>query len=172
MNIIYHCYGGTHSSVTAAGIHLGSLSPGKVPSAAELLQLPLFDKRSDSCIGTIILAGCDRWNNQIYILGRGNKRKILQNIASGLFSALGVPSEQFLFVDVSTTVNFDMRVGGTLSRKMNFISWGRPLAARGTQRAYPGIAQIVERVLDSLENINNEGEIKGQLSKSLPGVCF
>lgn len=177
MNIIYHCYGGTHSSVTAAGIHLGSLSPGKVPTAADLLQLPFFDKRSDSCIGTITLAGRDSWNNRVYVLGRGNKRKILHSVVSGLFSSLGVPALHFLFVDVSASVNFKMRLGGTLSRKMNIIHWGRPLAVRGTQKAYPDIAHIVESVLASLENNFlesnfNEREIKEQLSRSLPGVCF
>jgi hypothetical protein len=31
MKIIYHCYGGTHSSVIAAAIHLGLLPEDRVP---------------------------------------------------------------------------------------------------------------------------------------------
>ncbi|MFA6694423.1 MAG: DUF3189 family protein, partial [Bacillota bacterium] len=39
MIIVYHCYGGTHSSVTAAALHLKKLHQN--PTANDLLKLPL-----------------------------------------------------------------------------------------------------------------------------------
>ncbi|HWJ02080.1 MAG TPA: DUF3189 family protein, partial [Verrucomicrobiae bacterium] len=45
MKIIYNCYGGSHSSVTAAAIHLGLVDCGKVPCARELWKLPYYDSQ-------------------------------------------------------------------------------------------------------------------------------
>ncbi|HCX78095.1 MAG TPA: hypothetical protein DG577_01645, partial [Firmicutes bacterium] len=41
--MIYHCYGGAHSSVTAAAVHVGLLARDKTPSRLELVSLPYFD---------------------------------------------------------------------------------------------------------------------------------
>jgi xylulokinase len=42
MKIIYHCYGGSHSSVLAAAIHTGRLNPERLPTGEELMALPYF----------------------------------------------------------------------------------------------------------------------------------
>ena len=42
--IVFHCYGGSHSSVTAAGIYLGMLPGERTASAAELLGVPHYDR--------------------------------------------------------------------------------------------------------------------------------
>ncbi|HEX3010797.1 MAG TPA: DUF3189 family protein, partial [Syntrophomonadaceae bacterium] len=39
MKIIYHCFGGSHSSVTAAAIHLGLIEKHRPPSMEELMSL-------------------------------------------------------------------------------------------------------------------------------------
>ena len=44
MIIIYRCYGGTHSSVMAASIHLELLPGDRKPAGKELLALPYFDR--------------------------------------------------------------------------------------------------------------------------------
>ena len=44
MKIIYHCYGGSHSSVIAAALHLGLLAKDRIPNETELMAIPYFDK--------------------------------------------------------------------------------------------------------------------------------
>ena len=55
MIIIYHCYGGTHSSVMAASLHLGLLPQDKKPTGKELLALPYFDQQSGADFGKIFI---------------------------------------------------------------------------------------------------------------------
>jgi len=43
LKVIYHCYGGAHSSVTAANIHLGLLPRERTPGYRELISQKLFD---------------------------------------------------------------------------------------------------------------------------------
>jgi hypothetical protein len=46
MKIIYCCYGGSHSSVTAAAIHLDMLPLTRKPTSAELLSIPFGCQKS------------------------------------------------------------------------------------------------------------------------------
>ena len=57
MKIIYNCYGGAHSSVTAAAIHLQMLPETRKPSAAELLNLPYYDAQVGKDHGRIRFLG-------------------------------------------------------------------------------------------------------------------
>ena len=44
MKIIYHCFGGSHSSVSAAALHLGLLDRQRTPTEEELVRIPYYDK--------------------------------------------------------------------------------------------------------------------------------
>lgn len=72
MKIIYNCYGGAHSSVTAAAIHLGWLPETRLPTARELLNLPYYDAQKGKDHGKIRFLGLDCLGNEIYIVGKKN----------------------------------------------------------------------------------------------------
>ena len=57
MIIIYRCYGGTHSSVMAASIHLELLPGDRKPAGKELLALPYFDRQNGADFGKIFYMG-------------------------------------------------------------------------------------------------------------------
>ncbi|MEG3068137.1 MAG: DUF3189 family protein [Syntrophaceticus schinkii] len=113
--IIYHCYGGSHSSVTAAGIHLGILPRKRVANTAELLGVPYYDEYQPVTHGRLRFIGRDVLGNEVFVLGKrtaGPDTTIfLHNIAE-LFDC----GEEIYPVDTTFPVNPLMVIGGFLSR--------------------------------------------------------
>lgn len=144
-HIIYHCYGGAHSSVVAAAIHLGKLKTDQVPSAAELLQLALFDRQTKEGHGQLHFFGFDEWQNQIYSVGCRNVGKSVENILFGVANILG-RGHELVFIDTLHCVSIKMRIGGYISRRLGLVSLGRPLVMAGTREAYPNLANLVSQV--------------------------
>lgn len=146
MKIIYHCYGGTHSSVTAAAIHLGILPNYRIPSAPELLALDFFDRRGGEDIGRIDFMGRDRYGNDVYVVGRRSRPQILYHITAGLAELFDIRPESYLLVDAGSCVNTSMRIGGVLSRRLGLVRLGRPVVSLGTIMAYKKLCRLVEEV--------------------------
>jgi hypothetical protein len=145
MHIIYNCRGGTHSSVSAAAIHLGLVTGEKVLKKEDiLLKVPFYDKLTKEDLGKINYIGTDKRGNLVYALGRkGAKNIVLQAIASTL-EIYGInPKEEILFVDTMPAVNTKMKIGGFLSRSLGLVSVGRPIVLSGTQDAWQSLDQIV-----------------------------
>ncbi len=147
MKIIYHCFGGTHSSVTAAAAHLGLLPSERKPLPRELLALPFFDTRDGNDHGKITLMGVDGMGNEVYFTGQRGKPKLLKNIVDGLARNFGISADSYRLVNVLHKVNMIMRIGGFMSRKFRWIKTGRPLVTLGTVWAYPKIFKLVSSVL-------------------------
>lgn len=148
--IIYHCYGGAHSSITCAAIHLGKLKTDKTPTDKELLSLSLFDRQSDGGHGQLHFFGVDEWDNQVYTVGCRNVGPVMEKMLRGAADILGLPDE-LKFVDTLHCVTITMRVGGFLSRRLGWITVGRPLVVKGTQEAYQKLVQLVSRVKEEVK---------------------
>lgn len=146
MKIIYHCYGGSHSSVTAASVHLGLLPVDRVPSREMFWKLPLFDRQEAEQHGHIYYMGKDEYGNEIYLAARRGKPQILENVFEGLADIFAVPGDDYLLVNVMDNVNLTMKFGGYLSRRWGFINLGRPIVTKGTQIAYFRVVNLVQRV--------------------------
>lgn len=171
MKIIYHCYGGTHSSVTAAGIHLGMLPRDRVPEYRELVKQKLFDRQEGCDIGKIVSMGRDGLGNEIYIVGRRSRPKLLYNVAGGLSDLVGIDRSSLMLVDVSSFVSSSMKAGGFMSRRMGLVMLGRPLVTWGTLRNYSRLVALVEKVF---AHINQLPATKGSGAIHIrnPEVCF
>jgi len=141
--IIYHCYGGSHSSVITAGIYLGILPKDRVASRAELLSVPHFDQKEAVIHGHLRFIGRDVKGNEVLVLGKrmaGPDITLFLHKISELFSC----REEILAIDTTFPVNPLMVIGGFLSRGLNLVTLGRPLVILGTQIAYPYFVQIAE----------------------------
>lgn len=145
MNIIYHCYGGAHSSVTAAAVHLGWLPTDRLPDKEELKNIPYFDRTVRKDHGFIRFMGEDQFGNSIYVLGRRNTSHIFDNMARGLMEIYGVSPDDFVFVNVMPYVNWKMMLGGYTSRKMGLAWFGRPVIIAGTRFSYWKIVSLVQQ---------------------------
>ncbi len=144
--IIYHCYGGSHSSVTSAGIHLGMLPKGRTASPAELLGVPHYDQYQRVTHGRFRFIGRDMLGNEIFVLGKrtaGPNVTIFIHKIVELFDC----EREICPVDTTSPINPLMVIGGFLSRGLNLVTIGRPLVVYGTQIAYPFLVQIANNVL-------------------------
>ncbi len=143
MKVIYHCFGGTHSSVLAAAVHTGRLSPDRVPSPDDLLSLPLYDKQDGQDYGRLEPYGQDESGNEVFVLGRRSYAQAPEIVFRGLASAFNL-EEPFKLVDTAITLNWKMKLGGYLSRGLKLQGIGRLIVTWGSRRAYPRVVALVE----------------------------
>ncbi len=143
MKIIYHCFGGSHSSILAAALHLGLIEKKRLPSMDEMLALPYFDKTSKMDFGSIRFMGIDEYKNEVYVLGKKNVGRRYGNILIGVAELLGKKVE-IIFVDCMTRVNLGMKLGGFTSRRIGWVSLGRPVLGRSTRKAFWDLVNLVE----------------------------
>jgi hypothetical protein len=143
MKIIYHCFGGAHSSVTAAAIHLGLIERHRPPSIDELNSLPYYDKTTNDDFGTIRFMGVDEFGHEVYVMGKKSMDNRLANILNAIAEMLGV-ADQNLMVDAMNRVNISMKLGGFTSRRMGLSFLGRPVVSRGTIKAFFTLVNLVE----------------------------
>ncbi|TZE83592.1 DUF3189 family protein [Calorimonas adulescens] len=143
MIVVYYDYGGTHTSVVAAAVHLGRLNPEKVPEGKELIDLPLFDRITQSDLGHIIYNGTSIDGNNIYTLGLKKAKNLVIPAVEDMYKAVFGNTDGLYLVDVSSATNFYMKLGGLLSRGMRLQFLGLPLVVYGTRKAYRNIVRLV-----------------------------
>lgn len=143
MKIIYHCFGGSHSSVLAASLHLGLIEKNHLPTMDEMMALPYFDKTTNDDFGSIRFMGIDEYKNEVYVLGKKSMGDRYSNILTGIAEILG-SKEQLITVNCMNQVNWSMKLGGFTSRRMGLISLGRPVLGRGTRDAFLNLVNLVE----------------------------
>jgi hypothetical protein len=159
MKIIYHCYGGSHSSVTAASIHLGLLPVDRVPSREMFWKLPLFDRQEADQHGHIYYMGTDEYGHEVYLSAHRSRPQLLEKIFRNLADIYAIPRDEYLLIDVMGNVNLAMKFGGFLSRRWGFISLGRPIVTMGTQVAYFRVVNLVQRVKGMVKEGRNENSL-------------
>lgn len=143
MKIIYHCFGGSHSSVTAAALHLGLIDKHRPPTMDELMSLPYYDKTTNDDFGSIRFMGVDEYGNEVYVMGKKSMSDRLTQILNGVAEILGV-ADQVLAVNAMDRVNISMKLGGFTSRRMGLPLLGRPVVGRGTMKAFFQLVNLVE----------------------------
>lgn len=156
MKIIYNCYGGAHSSVAAAALHLGLLPEARPATAKELLSLPYYDAQVGKDHGRIRFMGFDEWGNEVYVVGKKNLGFFYETIMRSMIALCGDAQGKYLFVNTMPYVNLWMVIGGFLSRRLGLIVPGRRIVIYGTQKSYFKFLHLVKL-------------IKG---KDLPGRSF
>jgi len=159
MKIIYHCYGGAHSSVTAASIHLGLLPADCLPDRETFWRIPLYDRQEADEHGHIFFMGVDEAGNGVYLAARRSRPEVLENIFRGLAEIFNIPPEDYLLVNVMHKVNLTMKLGGYLSRRWGFIKLGRPIVTAGTRAAYFNVVELVTKVKSRLGGYGEENPV-------------
>lgn len=149
MKIIYHCFGGSHSSVTAAAVHLGLLDKNKIPTGQDLMKIPFYDKTTNADFGTIRFMGKDELGNEVYVLGKKSMGDRYSQILLGVAGVLGA-EDQLIVINCMKWVNWSMKLGGFTSRRLGFPFIGRPVVTRGTQKAFSHIIKLVEETKSRL----------------------
>lgn len=150
LHVIYHCVGGSHSSTTAAAIHLNMLPMDYVPSKYDFLNVPFYDTLEKSDRGKIIFRGTDEKGHKIYTLSRQFAPHLVIPAIQDTWKMLGQREEDLLIVNTLSSVNWLMKIGGFSSRRLKWVKFGRPIVIRGTQSAYRDIVKIVQQTKEKL----------------------
>ncbi len=145
MHVIYHDIGGSHSSIVATYIHLNKLPMDRIPSSQEILEVPMFDKLEKYQTGRLIFHGVDEYGNNVYSLCRLYAEHPVSNAIRSVPKMIGLPENEVTLVNTTPSVNFFMKLGGSFSRQLKFVSFGRPIVAYGTTKAYSNIVDIVNK---------------------------
>ncbi|ABR49009.1 conserved hypothetical protein [Alkaliphilus metalliredigens QYMF] len=152
MKIIYNCYGGTHTSIVTASIHVGRLPMDRIPHSVELNEISAYDRMETGDIGYLTYMGKDEYHNDVYAVGLGSQRVFYTGILHQLSNELTTYQKQeLLVIDTLRFAHFTVHIGGFLSRKIHLISLGRPLVNYGIKRCYPSLIQLVANVKKSLQ---------------------
>lgn len=146
MHIIYHCFGGSHSSVTAACLHAGLLKDNKIPTREELMKLPFYDKQTGPDHGYIRFIGEDSWGNKIYLTSRHNLEEKYEDIIDSIADIMKINKQEFILVSTMPYVNILMVIGGYTSRRLGWVKIGRPIVVRGTQLAFSKFVHLVNLI--------------------------
>ncbi|SHK38567.1 DUF3189 family protein [Desulforamulus aeronauticus] len=153
MLIIYYDVGGAHSVQTAAGIHLNVLPQEGSPQPAELFKMKKFDNITKADYGRIIYAGTDEWGNNVYTLSCQYASPVVVPAIRDMHRLAGGNPHELLMVSTLGTINTLMKIGGFTSRRLKWVSFGRPIVVRGTLQAYPQIALLVSEVKELLPKL-------------------
>lgn len=159
MIIIYHDVGGCHSSAVAASIHANKLESNHCPSKEDLNKLETFDKLRKDQVGHLIYIGKDETGNKIFTLCRRHKQKLVIPAITDIYNETSEYKDDLYLIDTSPCVNNMMRIGGFLSRGLNFVSMGRPIVTFGTQKAYDDICSIVKDAKNKIQNIHKKNDL-------------
>ncbi len=156
MKVIYHCYGGAHSSVVASAIHLQSLPKVGIPKPEDILNCAYFDEVPSSKLGIIHYLGKDDKDNDIYNMGCGGAGAIMEKALPEILNIYGHKADDLHMVDTLGCVNFWMRLGGFISRRLRMVALGRPLVLKGTLLAYPNLVKLVSKTLEDVSSKENQ----------------
>lgn len=150
MIVIYHDVGGAHSTAVAANIHINKLPMNRIPNKQEILSLPTFDKIEKEQVGHLVYIGKDEHNAQIYTLSRQRKPNLVISAVTDMYNILHGNTNELIIVDTKPAVNLLMNIGGFTSRRLHWVSFGRPIVTKGTQQAYMDLVDIVKDVKKDL----------------------
>lgn len=155
MRIIFSCYGGAHTSIVAAGIHLGYLPMERIAEKSEITMTPYFDQTENANIGVPIYMGQDKYNNEVYVIGMGSYRKEgSQLIYQFVNEAKKKCKGEIVIINSIALINLEIRIGGFLSRRLGMVGIGRHIIIYGIRKKYHKFVALIEEIRNSL--VSNE----------------
>lgn len=144
--IIYHCYGGSHSSAVAAALHTGLLKPEQAVSDNYLLSLPYFDTQKADDHGVLQFVGTDENGNLVFSVGLETVGPSVITALKATLAIFGQHYQHMHFIDTLPAVNLWMKLGGVCSRALGLKQIGRPLVTYGVKKAIYDLQKIVDVV--------------------------
>lgn len=141
--VLYHCFGGAHTSVVAGALHLGLL-PAR-PHWRQIASLPHFDRTTHRERGWPLFLGTDERGRQVFAMGRGRHGPAMMRAFTALLQALGLDGKAVATYDTLRCAGPFTKLGGYMSRRLGLVRAGRTLAAWGVGRDLPRLRVVVER---------------------------
>lgn len=153
--LFYHCYGGAHTSITCASIHLNYLPHDRIPETYEFKAIPFYDKMDNKELGTPIYMGRDELGWDVYAVGMKDGKSVVIPAIKSYLNASGISQREVLFVSALVQLHPMTAIGGITSRKLGIPFIGRPMTIWGIRRNYPLLVDLVTRVKQTLAARND-----------------
>lgn len=150
MKLFYCCYGGSHTSVTCAAIHLKYLPDDRVPEPSEFVSVPFYDEMDNDRLGTPVYVGRDELGWDIYIMGMKNVKNIVIPAMKSYLNISGRDQSDFLLVNALVELHPITSIGGVISRKLGCKPIGRPMTVMGIRSGYHKFLDLVSGVKENL----------------------
>ncbi|QUH26087.1 DUF3189 family protein [Serpentinicella alkaliphila] len=145
MKIFYCCYGGAHTSVVAASVHLGYLPSDRIPTTEEVLSIPNYDKSPNLKVGTPLFMGVDEFANEVFVMGMGHNRDYFAKLTYEYSRLLSNGDTSGIrIINALSCINNYIRLGGFLSRRVNLVKIGRPITVYGIRKNYKYFVALVK----------------------------
>ncbi len=160
MKLFYQCYGGAHTSVTCASIHLGYLPKDRIPDPKEFYSVPFYDKMDNDKLGTPVYVGRDQLGWDLYIIGMKNARDIVIPAIHSYLNYNNLSGEPILIANALVELHPVTSVGGFISRKLRLRLIGKPMTVWGIRKSYPKLVDLVERTKAKIKNLDIASNIK------------
>lgn len=153
--MVYHCYGGAHSSVAAAALHAGIIRPEA--GVGDIARIPGFDLQPHSEHARLRFYAQAVSGEEIYILARRNRPEVADRLLKELAGLMGCAPQMFVTCSASSCTNLLTVAGGILSRRLGMVKLGRIIAAWGIKISLRCIWELVRGVREALEVLKNSG---------------
>jgi hypothetical protein len=150
MKLFYHCYGGAHTSITCAAMHLGFLPMDRIPDYKEFFAVPHYDKMAHKNLGIPIYMGRDELGIDIYTIGLKNACNIMIPAIKSYLNKNNISTENIFFIEALVKLHPITAIGGISSRRLHLITLGRPLTIWGIRKSYPILIELVSGVKENL----------------------
>ncbi|NLO81735.1 MAG: DUF3189 family protein [Clostridiales bacterium] len=150
MKLFYHCYGGAHTSVTCASIHLNYLPNDRIPKTCEFKAIPFYDKMENKELGKPVYMGRDDMGWDIYVVGMKDGKNVVIPAIISYLNANNVSRREVLFVSALVQLHPITAIGGIVSRRLGLAFIGRPMTIWGIRRSYPHLVELVNKVKQNI----------------------
>jgi hypothetical protein len=144
--LFYHCYGGAHTSITCASIHLNYLPYDRIPEIYEFKAIPFYDKMDNKNLGTPVYMGQDDMGWNIYVVGMKDGKDVVIPAINSYLNTSGISLREILFISALVKLHPITAIGGIISRRLGMAFAGRPMTIWGIRRSYPILVDLVTRV--------------------------
>ena len=148
--VVYHCFGGAHTSVVSGALHLGWLPRRGVLEREALEALEPFDSL-ETRIGQIHHLGRDHRGVEVKAMGFGGGTEILWPLYAQLMDMIGWSAKEIIDCHTLPAAGVMLRVGGFVSLHLGLTWPGRFLVIGGVRRAHAQLVDYVEGVERKLD---------------------
>ena len=143
MKVFYVCRTGFHTSLLAAHIHLGHISPNH-SEAKKIYSLTGYDRHNYDDIGKPFLAGIDDQDDEIYTIGVTWENHLMIRAASEIIAIMNVGPDDWKIIDTSSKSS-NWTAIGQLLRRLQLKTLSKAFFYLGARKELPRLKNAVYR---------------------------
>ncbi len=143
MKIFFLCRTGHHTSLLAAGLHLG-LIKGSKGLRHVVLGIRGWNDINLKDVGTPFYVGMDKDNNEIYTIGIASNSFMMERVVNEIIKLIGIEAEERRIINVSEAVSGWTRIGLAI-KKMHLNSLAKMAFNRGIESELKKVQPILRK---------------------------